>query len=286
MTKIEKLTPEQESQLPIYRDKWIKIGLSCDPCNFEEAKKYAKMAYEAADLKPPKKFYVVKSPIAAVDLIAGMDDKDTSRNDIFSQMMYGSHDAGWLSFYDFMLNEVKIDCSKIEGLIGIAKNCGWWNAYEEFAVFQDRHSELHLNEEGEIHCETGPAIKYSDGFGIYGLNGVRLTEQIVMAPETLTLEQINSESNQDVRSIMIDRFTWERYITDSNAECLDIRKNEVENTMEALYNLGRDGNRLAVTCPTSRMFALGVPSEIKTCEEAQDWLGSDENMKYNVIGRT
>ena len=32
---LEKLTLEQESLLPIIRDKWIKIGLSTEPCDFE-----------------------------------------------------------------------------------------------------------------------------------------------------------------------------------------------------------------------------------------------------------
>ena len=33
MKKIEKLTLEQESQLAAYRDKWLKIGLSCEPAD-------------------------------------------------------------------------------------------------------------------------------------------------------------------------------------------------------------------------------------------------------------
>jgi hypothetical protein len=31
---IESLTPEQEAKFPEYVEKWTKIGLNCDPCDF------------------------------------------------------------------------------------------------------------------------------------------------------------------------------------------------------------------------------------------------------------
>ncbi len=63
--KIEKLTSEQEAAFPRYVDKWLKIGLSTEPCNFEESKKAAILAYELAGLQPPKKFYLFDCPISA-----------------------------------------------------------------------------------------------------------------------------------------------------------------------------------------------------------------------------
>ena len=62
---IEQLTAEQEAMLPVYRDKWLKIGLSCEPLDFEAAKKAASKAYEAAGLEPPVKFYKFRSPLEA-----------------------------------------------------------------------------------------------------------------------------------------------------------------------------------------------------------------------------
>ncbi len=62
---ITKLTPEQEAALPEYRDKWLEIGLSTEPCDFEESKKAAILAYQLAGLQPPKKFYLFDCPISA-----------------------------------------------------------------------------------------------------------------------------------------------------------------------------------------------------------------------------
>ena len=62
------------------------------------------------------------------------------------------------------------------------------------------------------------------------------------------------------------------------------RKNAVEGTLEALYKTPKGEQRLVVTCPTGRLFALGVPPEVETCEAAQVWLGGDKKM--NVIART
>ena len=63
---IEKLTPEQEALLPVYRDKWLKIGLSCEPLDPEKAKAAAILAYKKAGLEPPRIFVCCQSPFSGV----------------------------------------------------------------------------------------------------------------------------------------------------------------------------------------------------------------------------
>lgn len=284
---IESLTEEQEAQMDVYGDKWIEIGLATGPANRDECIKYAKIAYAKAGLPPPTKFIFTASPMDAIEKIEEITGE--ARPDILSGQMYGNQDAYWLSYYDYFLNVVGIsECSVLEGLFGVAKHCGWWSAYEDFAVFQDRPTEIHRNEEGNLHNESGPAVLYSDGFDVWCINGYRVTEQIVMRPETLTINQINSETNADVQSIMIDRFGWPRYLEETGAKVLDFRSNVVENTLESLFATDKYGLRLLVTCPTGRVFVKGIPSNanIKTCEDAQRWLGNDTSKKYNVIART
>jgi hypothetical protein len=114
-----------------------------------------------------------------------------------------------------------------------------------------------------------------------------------MEPESLTVSQIDNQSNADIQSIMIDRLGWTNFLRMINAKCLDFRTNEVEGTKEALYQTPKHGNRLVVNCPTGRIFCKGVPDNVKTCETAQIWLGVEvaqnvlgKKTKVNVLART
>jgi hypothetical protein len=298
LSQIDKLTPEQEAKIPEYRAKWTQIGTSCEPCDFEKSKEFAILTYRQSDIEPPKSFHLCDSPIQAANLAADLkvqyklapknmskDERKKLVQECYEEQIYGYHEASWLSYYDFMLTELGIEeCEKLTGLMGMAQNCGWWSPYSENAIFQHRHTACHLNAENQLHCEDGPAVHYRDNTSIWMINGIGVDEQIVMAPETQTIDQINNETNQDVRSLRIDRFGWVNYLRISKAKCIDERHNDVEGTKEALYTTKLGDTRLVVTCPTGRLFALGVPKTIKSCEQAQSWLGPQR--KVNVIGRT
>ena len=127
------------------------------------------------------------------------------------------------------------------------------------------------------------AVKFADGWGLWQIDGIRLDEQIVMRPETQTIQQINNERNADVQTIRVERFGWERYLRESNAELLDSRTNDLEGTKEAL-DASPLGKRLVATCVTAKLVQMGVPENINSCEEAQRWLQGDK--PFNVITRT
>lgn len=147
-------------------------------------------------------------------------------------------------------------------------------------------TEIHLENE-LLSNEKGPAAVWKDGFKCWAIRGIRLNETIVMHPERQTVDEILAERNNDVRAIRIERFGWPRFLKESKASPIDVRRNEVEGTWEALYQFGaanwNSQTRLVVTCPTKRMFALRVPNEIRACEQAQKWLWP---VKCNIIART
>ena len=87
--KIEKLTKEQEDLLPVYRDKWLKIGLSTEPTNKKEAEKWCIEAYKVAGLEPPKQIIWATSPLAAgltlhilKDVLSNNDNWDSVRDSV------------------------------------------------------------------------------------------------------------------------------------------------------------------------------------------------------------
>lgn len=145
--------------------------------------------------------------------------------------------------------------------------------------------EIHWKD-GRLHNETGPSILFRDGWKLWTLEGFPVDEQIVMRPETQTVEQIEKEQNDDVRSIRIDRFGWPRYLKETGAQLVDHRENEVEGCYEALYRQGNGNLRFLVTCPTARIFSKGIEPDagVETCAQAQDWLAGGKN--FNVIART
>lgn len=140
--------------------------------------------------------------------------------------------------------------------------------------------------EGRLHREDGPAILWCNGVRGWYIQGVEVNEKIVMEPQSIGFDDIQACENSEVRSIMIDRYGWLRYLGDSRAIIVDQRHNDIENTKEILFKTDKNGLRLVVTCPTGRVFVLRVPKNVKTCVDAQKWLGNDRKGKFNVIGRT
>lgn len=153
-----------------------------------------------------------------------------------------------------------------------------WASHIPFIVLRDgnpivsrRPIVIHWQDE-ELHNESGMSVEFADGTGVWSLNGVRVNRQIVMAPETQTLKQIRGEKNEEIKRIRIERFGWDHYLKGNHATLIETRRNDVENTREALFQCD-DMRVLVCGCPsTGRIYSLEVPPEVASCSEAQNWI--------------
>jgi hypothetical protein len=133
--------------------------------------------------------------------------------------VWGQHDAGWLAFYDFFGRAYKLKGTKrLEGLNEVARSAGWWWPFRNAVILTERPISLARDDEGRLHSESGAALLYSDGWGIWSVHGVRVSQQTVDAPETLTVAQILGEENAEVRRVMMERFGADRLMREANAE--------------------------------------------------------------------
>lgn len=150
----------------------------------------------------------------------------------------------------------------------LAVNFGFRFLHSKFAMVCDNPELISR----ELHNENGPTHRWRDGFSIWHINGVMVDEQIVMRPETQTMDQLEQENNADVKAIRIERYGWLRYVSETGAAVVDTASNDVEGTLEELYKMPDGSKRFVATCPTGKIPVMGVPQDIETCEQARKWL--------------
>ena len=61
------------------------------------------------------------------------------------------------------------------------------------------------------------AVRFSDGWGVHAIHGVRVSGWIVERPDEITPAKIGSEGNSEIKRVMIERYGVARYVVDSGA---------------------------------------------------------------------
>jgi hypothetical protein len=143
--------------------------------------------------------------------------------------------------------------------------------YENLCIVCDHPVECHWSDRGlGLHNDSGMAIQWHDGYGLWMIDGYQVPEALVMHPELQTLDDINAEKNAEIKRIRINKFGWSRYLSESNAILLDT--NLTGYAWETL--IACDGYKVLCTYDpsTGRPYALEVDIACTTCEEAQRYL--------------
>ena len=288
MSKIEKLTAEQEARFGEYVDKWLDIGLSTEPVDFEKAKEAACLSYRLAGLPEPVNFHIADSPVDAIRLIKTLDSSKSS-SDIFNEMSYGAQDAGWLSLYNFFQEVVGLECTnKLQGLMDLSKNSGWVSFYEDTVVFQHRPEVIKFDDQNRLHCEDGPAIRYRDGYSVYSWHGTRIPAEWIEKKSELTAKIALTWENIEQRRCACEIIGWAKILRELDSKVIDSDEDPmIGNLLEAnIPGIGRE-KFLQVLCGTGRTFAIPVPPECKTALEGNAWtFGVEPEMLRDLEVRT
>jgi hypothetical protein len=285
---LTQLTPDQEAKLDVWRDKWIEIGLNTDPANREEAEKWIHEAYVKAGLEEPKEIHWTQSPPAALlkyaringDLAEDAPDPkpedlpDGVKSQIYN-FCYGSHDACWLSSYDYLIEvcELQNECEdilKLVPLINLAKHCGWWLPYENITIACEKPQEIHLKD-GVLHQDGAPAVLYRDGFSVYALNGVLVPEEIAMTDwDKLDAKLVQTTTNAEVRREIVRKIGIEKVCEDLGSSILD-EKGDYQ-LIELDLGDGRRRPWLKMLNPSIGVYHIeGVAPECQTVDQALEW---------------
>ncbi len=143
-------------------------------------------------------------------------------------------------------------------------------------------------EDGRLHRDSGPAVQYDNGSGLWFWKGVRVPEEVILRPREITSKQILAEQNAEVRRVMIERVGIERFVRESGAR--EVHPHEMGRLFE--IDLPGDPDRVLkavqVECPsTGRLYFLRVPPAIDRADDAVAWtFGFDAAKRYAPIAET
>lgn len=228
------------------------------------------------------------SVVASVWDSVGASVGDSVRASV-GNSVYGSHEAGWLSFYNYF-DEVcglRKETAKLDGLIEISKSANWLLPYQDICFISERHNILHLDEHGRLHNETGPALAYPDGFSIFAVHGVRVSSEIIEQPHAITVKAIENQNNVEIRRVMIERYGIARFLLDSGAKKIH---NDPYGTLYR-KEIPDDEPLVMVQVQNStpepdgsfKSYFLRVPPEMQTAKQAVAWTFEQNPEEYQPM---
>ena len=152
----------------------------------------------------------------------------------------------------------------------LACSCGWCYTFENMVFVCEKPSELHLNSQGQLHKNGDMALKYSDGYGLYILNGVNVTKELVITPaEKLNSNLLLKEKNAEIRREIVRKIGIKKVCKDLKSQCID-KKGNYELLMLDLGDRKRP--YLKMLNPSIGTYHIeGVEPQISTVEDALIW---------------
>ena len=201
---------------------------------------------------------------------------------------YGQHEAHWLAYLRFFDDICKLGITeRLEGLVELAESAGWVLPYEHICWVSERPNVLTLDTRERLHCGNGPALSYPDGWSIYAWHGIRVPERVIRG--SYSIQDIFKEPNMEVRRAMIERMGSTAFFHAADAKLVH-QDEDGYGHPRRLMRIPMEGTQrgflqaVEVVCPTTgRIYCLGVPSQVKTCQEAVASTFGLKAHEYNPI---
>jgi len=86
---------------------------------------------------------------------------------------------------------------------------------------------IKIGDNYRLHCDGGPALKWSDGFSIWALNGIIVTKEIAETQsEKLDPKIALTEKNADVQREVIRKIGYDRVLKACNAKTIEVYEDQ------------------------------------------------------------
>lgn len=177
-------------------------------------------------------------------------------------------------------------------------SAGFWWPNRDFVMVCDLPAVLHIESAAgshRMHCESGPAVAWTDGWGIHMWHGTPVPADLI---ETgWDVERIMAERNTEIRRCAIEKMGWDRFVAAAKFRLAD-EADDPGNPGQILrlYDVPRDVLDLPVRVLVAHnatrerdgsrhTFGLTVPTDCQTAVSAAAWTFDLSEKQYAGLAR-
>jgi hypothetical protein len=112
----------------------------------------------------------------------------------------------------------------------LAQSAGWCYTFKNMVFVCEKPNALHVNPSGQLHKDGAMALEYSDGYGLYMLNGVNVPDWLVLQKDTdIDPSRITEFTNADVRREFVRKVGYDRLYYKLGGKTLDKKEIAISN---------------------------------------------------------
>lgn len=297
-TMITSLTEEQKKDLADFAAGAIERALRVRPIDKAASESAIKRIYELAKLEPQEVFWV-RSPMEgafeASRRALALEAERTGKRPGSLFWHPWINGAWWAAFKAFGLavrDVLGVDLGSAARDFSLLYENGlddlgfyWFN--RDFCLASERPTTLLRDAAGRLHAESGPAIEWSDGFGLFVWHGTVVPREWIENRGGLDPKAALTHPNVEQRRAAAEIIGWSRVLEAVGARVVDEdRDPQIGTLLEADLPDAPASRFLRVRCGTGRDFVLPVPQGMRDALEANAWTYGLEKGAYAPEVRT
>ncbi len=195
----------------------------------------------------------------------------------FAHSGFGQSALDWLGPYQFLHDVcwLRQELASLRGLWLLAENVGWVLPHEKVCWLSERPNVLAFDAAGRLHCPTGPALAFQDGWSAYFWKGIEIPAACIENPDAITVAAIARQSNPVQRRCMIEIMTPARFLALGGAR--KAAQDETGILWRKTWTSGDSWaaveveNGTAELDGTRRHYILQVPADLGSARAAVAW---------------
>jgi hypothetical protein len=199
------------------------------------------------------------------------------------------YSSSWLAIYQVLGEACGLgpETERLGALWRAVLASSWIVPYQNVCWITSLPSTVKVDRNNRLHCATGPALSFPDGWNIYAWKGVPLPPEIIEDRAAIDGDAIARQPDPVLRRCMLEIMTPERFIREGEATC--VATDETGRLWRRRWPNGDVWAAVEVLNGTPepdgsvKHYFLQVPPGVRTAREAVAWTYGLTELRYMAL---